>query len=264
MSKIKMLALGVVTVGGLAFAGCEKRAPTTDQQGKGTVATTDPRAPSEPTATTPAPSALPVASDEKQPVAGRDMAVAGADLFWVAGDGKRAMIHDTALLTQIQQRLATDGVYTGATDGRTSPELAAAIRQFQAKKGLAETGSIDRTTADAMGLDWAKLSAPAAGGSETMGEKADRAGAAIENKAGELRGQAKQGAEKLGEKMDNAGGETEAGAKRLGTEVEAGAKDFGRQVETGADKAKEGAKDLGQDIEKGVDKADKKVEDSVK
>jgi len=46
----------------------------------------------------------------------------------------------------VQQRLRNLGLYDGAADGAPSPETEAAVRAFQARHGLAETGTIDDAT----------------------------------------------------------------------------------------------------------------------
>lgn len=271
MNKFKTLALSIVALGGLALGGCEKRAPSADQQGKGYVASTDPASTTAtPSTTAPSATATP-ATDDRQNVAGRDLGAAVSDtvsdVYWVDTTGNRAVLHDTATLTQIQQRLAADGFYRGQNDGKTSPELTAAIRQFQAKKGLAETGMIDNQTADAMGLDYAKLSAkPGAATTtdDTLGAKADRAGEKAETKAGELRGEMREGADKLRDKTGTAAEDTKAGAKQLGNEVEAGARDMGRDLESGANKVESGAKDVGRDVESGAKEAGRDIESGAK
>ena len=53
-------------------------------------------------------------------------------------------------LTGVQARLKGLGYYRGAVDGAASPELTEAIKKFQAKMGVEETGEMDGATQSAL------------------------------------------------------------------------------------------------------------------
>jgi murein L,D-transpeptidase YcbB/YkuD len=62
--------------------------------------------------------------------------------------------------TAVQERLRDAGVYMGATDGIWGPNSQAALDRFQAARGLAVTGSLNMVTAQALGIDMARLLPP--------------------------------------------------------------------------------------------------------
>jgi predicted small secreted protein len=216
MRTMKTLAITSLAVAGLAFAGCERRAPNVDDQARGYTPSTDPAtrggAGTTTTDRTEATDRVPEPLD-RQPVAGREpgstvpgttttteTTATASDIFVMNDDGTRTMLHDSALLTQVQQKLSSEGLYTGTVDGRATPELASAIREYQAKKGLPQTGAIDKRTADAMGLEWSRLSAGGASG--TMGDTMREAGRDIESGARDLGRDIKEGAERTGERIE--------------------------------------------------------------
>jgi hypothetical protein len=53
---------------------------------------------------------------------------------------------------QAQRRLQADQFYSGAMDGILGPNTKAAIRTYQAKHGLPETGELDLATRKALGI----------------------------------------------------------------------------------------------------------------
>lgn len=53
-------------------------------------------------------------------------------------------------LRQTQEELRKRNLYFGNIDGRSSPELAAALKRYQSRKGFAVTGSVDRETANSL------------------------------------------------------------------------------------------------------------------
>src|SRR5579883_3147930 len=53
---------------------------------------------------------------------------------------------------QAQQKLKDDGDYKGAIDGKAGPQTMAALKEFQQKNGLSQTGKLDEQTADKLGL----------------------------------------------------------------------------------------------------------------
>jgi hypothetical protein len=56
----------------------------------------------------------------------------------------------TAQIKQAQRRLQETGFYTGSIDGILGPNTAAALRRYQAKHGLPETGDLDTATQKAL------------------------------------------------------------------------------------------------------------------
>lgn len=54
----------------------------------------------------------------------------------------------------IQARLKALGYYAGPVDGTENPELCAAIRDYQKKRGLQETGQVDSATTAALKSDF--------------------------------------------------------------------------------------------------------------
>jgi len=51
-----------------------------------------------------------------------------------------------ASIQQAQQQLRTQGLYNGAIDGQTGPEMRSALLQFQQRNGLPQTGMLDQQT----------------------------------------------------------------------------------------------------------------------
>src|SRR6185503_9144948 len=90
---------------------------------------------------------VPSSLDDKQPVAGHE-ATTTTTTTTTTTSSDIFMLHDSILLTEVQRKLQNEGVYSGATDGRTSAELESSIRQYQAKKGLDQTGALDRRTTE--------------------------------------------------------------------------------------------------------------------
>src|SRR5262249_25431314 len=131
---------GVAAALGLG-AGCEKR--TSDE-----TARTSPTAPSSGSKSDT--SASPSSDMNKQPVS-------GSTIYFVTDDGTRKELQDTSTLSEMQQKLAKEGLYTGSIDGRPSPELTSALRRFQARNGIPDTAVVDHATANKLGLDWDKI-----------------------------------------------------------------------------------------------------------
>jgi peptidoglycan hydrolase-like protein with peptidoglycan-binding domain len=207
MTRFHALAMSGLTILGFTLGACDRRAPTADQQGKGYASTP---------ATTPAPTPAPStpAVEERQPVSGHDEAgvtTPTTDIYAVDANGNRIAIRDSAMVTRVQQVLKDSGMYTGPTDGTSVAELSPAIRQFQAKHELAQTGVIDQQTANAMGLPWDKVSGQTSATEDL-----------------------KSGAKKAGEEMKtdlNKAGETlEEKTKQLGRDIKEGAKDLKQDI----------------------------------
>jgi hypothetical protein len=53
---------------------------------------------------------------------------------------------------QAQQKLKDDGEYTANVDGKWGPKTAQAVKQFQEKNGLKQTGRLDRNTMSKLGV----------------------------------------------------------------------------------------------------------------
>jgi peptidoglycan hydrolase-like protein with peptidoglycan-binding domain len=138
----------------------------------------------------------------------------------MSDDGTRSMLHDSALLTQVQQKLAAEGIYQGPTDGKSSPELAAAIREYQAKQGLEQTGAIDHKTADALGLEWSKFDSD----SKTIGDTLRGAAGELENKAEGVRQDVESG-------LKHGASEVEKGANKAAAEIQDTARDAEKKLD---------------------------------
>lgn len=54
---------------------------------------------------------------------------------------------------QAQHKLKTEGLYKGKIDGIDGPKTQAALKQFQSKNGLQQTGQLDRQTEQLLGLN---------------------------------------------------------------------------------------------------------------
>lgn len=55
-------------------------------------------------------------------------------------------------IKQAQQKLQSDGLYNGKVDGRAGPETQQALKQFQQKNQLQQTGQLDQQTAQKPGI----------------------------------------------------------------------------------------------------------------
>jgi phage tail tape-measure protein len=87
-------------------------------------------------------------------------AVVGAGIGGVVGhEGTDAHGHVTTAkagdskVRSAQEALNEKGYNVGAVDGRLGPNTQTAIRSFQSKNGLAETGSLDSATLNALGVN---------------------------------------------------------------------------------------------------------------
>lgn len=211
--------LGVASLAFGLLGACERKETITTHE----VATAPPTSSTPAVETTAPVDRVPSSLDEKQPVAGHEMpATASPDIYTANEDGTRHMLHDSILITEVQRKLQNEGVYSGATDGRTSAELESSIRQFQAKKGLAQTGALDRPTTEALGLEWNRFE-----------YKSDTGiGADVKKAGSELIDDTKQGAKEIGR-------EIKEGAEKAGTKIESGTKKAGEKIREGADKVKE-------------------------
>jgi hypothetical protein len=96
-------------------------------------------------------------SDERQPVAGRDIAY----FFVKDAEGRSWQIADRELIRQAEQKLADQGCDPGSVDGKADEKFGPALMRCQSKLGMQPTGVIDQQTAEGLGLDWAQLQASA-------------------------------------------------------------------------------------------------------
>jgi len=187
-----LLISGVAAALGLG-AACEKR--TSDETARSTASPSSPSTPS-PSGTKDTTAGMPSKDDNKQPVS-------GSSIYFVTDDGTRKELNDTSALSDMQQKLAKEGLYTGSIDGHPSPELSSALRRFQARNGLPDTAVVDHATANKLGLDWDKMT------------KAN------------VRDEVQKGANDVKDDM-----------KKAGEKVEDSAKDVGKEIKKDADKAK--------------------------
>lgn len=76
-------------------------------------------------------------------------------------------------VTELQQKLHQQNLYTGPIDGNWGPETQAAVKNFQKKEGLTETGKLDQQTMSKLGLDLSSggSSASSGSGSSQMSEQ---------------------------------------------------------------------------------------------
>ena len=58
---------------------------------------------------------------------------------------------------QVQEELRKRNLYFGTVDGRDTPELAAALKRYQKRKGFAASGSIDAETASSLNIQTAAV-----------------------------------------------------------------------------------------------------------
>src|SRR5215213_4167769 len=75
-----------------------------------------------------------------------------------------AAIYGDERVRQVQEELRRRNLYFGDIDGTATPELANALRRYQARKGIGVTGTIDDATATSLDLQprTAKVQRPAA------------------------------------------------------------------------------------------------------
>ena len=72
-----------------------------------------------------------------------------------------ALLRADEKIRQAQEELRKRNLYFGNVDGQESPELAAALKRYQTRKGFAVTGSVDDETATSLHI--LAAAAPAAG-----------------------------------------------------------------------------------------------------
>lgn len=64
--------------------------------------------------------------------------------------GTAALVQADERIRQAQEELRKRNLYFGNVDGQESPELAGALKRYQARKGFAVTGSVDDETATSL------------------------------------------------------------------------------------------------------------------
>lgn len=88
----------------------------------------------------------------RPPVTSSDPARAIADLF-VGGPYLNAPTEfQIRTIKKAQENLRVLGLYSGAIDGRPSPELALALQRYQRTSGFRQTGRLDKTTLQGLDL----------------------------------------------------------------------------------------------------------------
>jgi hypothetical protein len=227
MSILKKISITSLALVSFAVLGCEKRETRTETTS--TTTTTPAATETDTMATT---DRVPEPLDERQPVAGHESTVPSgsetpttasetptittttSDIYVVRQDGTRTMLHDTVIITDLQRKLSTDGVYQGATDGQTSPELSASIREYQRKHELEQTGTLDRSTAEKLGMKWDQFTSAVKEGASDLGSDVKRVS---------------------GEAADD----VKAGATELGRDIKEGTSDTARELKEGAAKVED-------------------------
>jgi len=121
-----------------------------------------------------------VAACRDQPVTHDGEPVAGADVRYRTDDGRTDVVKDSAVLTDLEQKLARQGLYRGPVDGDAHPQLAAAVQKYKAQNWLGQDNVIDRATANRLGIDWSRLASPPSVGDSVKGA-VERAGDKLEN-----------------------------------------------------------------------------------
>jgi peptidoglycan hydrolase-like protein with peptidoglycan-binding domain len=76
----------------------------------------------------------------------------GSAAFAAAPNGASGQGQQTEIM-QAQQKLHAQGLYKGKVDGIDGPQTQAALRRFQGKNGLQQTGQLDRKTEQKLGLN---------------------------------------------------------------------------------------------------------------
>jgi hypothetical protein len=222
MKTFKTLGAVSLAVAGLVGMGCEKRETRTTT----TTTTSTPSADTSATTTTPAaPTTAPAdrvpGTMDRQPVSGTDttstVTTTTTEIYVMGEDGQRIMLHDSGLISDLQRKLKAEGLYMGEIDGKTSPELASALRQYQTQKNMTQTDALDRTTAERLGLEWNRFTASAE-------QKAEGIGSDVKRVSGEAATDLKEGAKAIKEDIKRGAAEG-AGA------VEEGARDVKKELD---------------------------------
>ncbi len=73
--------------------------------------------------------------------------------YRIVENSKISSVQTQADTKAIQQRLQNLGYYKGNIDGIYGPQTTAAVKKFQADYGLAQTGVVNSTTADYLGVN---------------------------------------------------------------------------------------------------------------
>jgi peptidoglycan hydrolase-like protein with peptidoglycan-binding domain len=72
-------------------------------------------------------------------------------------------------VTQVQQKLKSEGLYNGPVDGIDGPKTQQALKQFQQKNGLSQTGKLDQKTESKLGIGESSGSSMPPAGSSSRG-----------------------------------------------------------------------------------------------
>jgi peptidoglycan hydrolase-like protein with peptidoglycan-binding domain len=109
---------------------------------------------------------------------GANSSAAGAGTDQMGSTSDKSMSHHlmskssmgSDRVKQAQQKLKDDGEYQGQVDGKLGPKTAEAVKQYQQKNGLKQTGRLDRDTLGKLGVNsttGSGSSAPAADSSNS-------------------------------------------------------------------------------------------------
>src|SRR5665213_1328354 len=105
------------------------------------------------------PSQSPAVADTSQPAASATNS-SGASTDQMGSTSDKSMHHSTAKnamgshrVKEAQQKLKDDGEYQGQVDGKLGPKTASAVKQYQQKNGLKQTGHLDRDTMSKLGVN---------------------------------------------------------------------------------------------------------------
>ena len=86
-------------------------------------------------------------------------AVGSTTEYMMVKKGDRAWpVQDQALARNLERQLAANGYDPGRTDGVVDARVRATLAEFQRAKGLVPSGILDKQTADALGLQWGRVS----------------------------------------------------------------------------------------------------------
>jgi len=104
---------------------------------------------------------------------GPSSSAAGASTDQMGSTSSKSMSHHSMRsnrVKQAQQKLKDDGEYQGQVDGKLGPKTAEAVKQYQQKNGLKQTGRLDHNTLGKLGVNGTTgsgSSAPAADSSNS-------------------------------------------------------------------------------------------------
>jgi peptidoglycan hydrolase-like protein with peptidoglycan-binding domain len=105
------------------------------------------------------PSQTPAVAGSSQAPASTATNSSAASTDKMGSDSDKSMHHSMAKnsmgsdrVKEAQQKLKDDGEYQGQVDGKLGPKTASAVKQYQQKNGLKQTGRLDRDTMSKLGV----------------------------------------------------------------------------------------------------------------